>query len=677
MANFFTTGGYKYVMLPLQEEPFVIDLNSRNIIVPNAFKLCAGVQSDQIAEMIIFEVDRYFDYMDLATTSIYVQWTTPEDRKNGIESVESATRVEMIDLESAPGKIRFAWPLNDQITKYPGTVKFSIRFFRQDDNQPDTLLYSLNTIENSIVIKPALQPNLNRPSNVEKPITNGLFAKAIENSHYSGDGVIPPKSPSFGAPGSEIESSSGITVIDKINMTSLVNDTLTLRAQAFVMDSGNISYKWYHSKNANGPYYNCEYYPVEFNEKGEAIAYETFGTVADDFVLLDPQPEKGVEYERYYINDGNGFKLYSGTIPTQEHEIYVRYSTFTVPVSGNVTGYYLCKAWNSIPVQGRYVRYHGELSQEDFEKNITFYKKTKEGYVEATIYDADEIYYVDKVLTTHEGVCSNECLLPGPEEVIFKVNGNLSQGAILTAVKDEDDVVIGHTATLKVETEKDKYNSPTVYEWRKSKVSLEDALNDETPIIENESDNELSVSDIGWYSAKAISSLNREDAKKYSNVCKVTHLPEPPTVTLQDTSLYILQNKGDASVRTVTLSIDASMMDESHNENLLFSEGLEYIWEINPSNTEDYKPIKDNAAGISGLHTNSITIDYDFDMLSQMTPAAANFRCIVVNKLNGFKAIFNHSGQVNNFKDSDGIFKNEPPYVYEDNKGFVFTVMKT
>lgn len=119
------------------------------------------------------------------------------------------------------------------------------------------------------------------------------------------------------------------------------------------------------------------------------------------------------------------------------------------------------------------------------------------------------------------------------------------------------------------------------------------------------------------------------------------------------------------------------MMDESHNENLLFSEGLDYIWEINPSNTEEYKPIKDNATGISGLHTNSITIDYDFDMLSQMTPAAANFRCIVVNRLNGFKAIFNHSGQVNNFKDSDGIFKNEPPYIYEDNKGFVFTVMKT
>jgi hypothetical protein len=58
--------------------------------------------------MIVFSVDRYFDYMDLANTSIYVQWRLPD-------GTENATRIFMIDL-STPDKIRFAWPISDIIT---------------------------------------------------------------------------------------------------------------------------------------------------------------------------------------------------------------------------------------------------------------------------------------------------------------------------------------------------------------------------------------------------------------------------------------------------------------------------------------------------------------------------------------------------------------------------------
>ena len=51
-----------YIMMPIDETPFVIDTNSRFITVPPLFASCGGVQSDSYAEIITFTVDRYFDY---------------------------------------------------------------------------------------------------------------------------------------------------------------------------------------------------------------------------------------------------------------------------------------------------------------------------------------------------------------------------------------------------------------------------------------------------------------------------------------------------------------------------------------------------------------------------------------------------------------------------------------
>jgi hypothetical protein len=63
----------------------------------------------------------------------------------------------MRDLESEPGKIKFAWPLNNLITKTPGIVKFAVRFFNFiDGKNGKELTYSLNTLTSEIIIKSAL-----------------------------------------------------------------------------------------------------------------------------------------------------------------------------------------------------------------------------------------------------------------------------------------------------------------------------------------------------------------------------------------------------------------------------------------------------------------------------------------------------------------------------------------
>ena len=179
MADLFATAEYKYVLLPLDEEAFYIDLNSRTINVPQSFSKCASVQNDQLAETIIFEVDRYFDFMDLSMTDIHVQWTIPENKKDNVALYEGATLVEMIDLSEA-GKIRFAWPLNDSITKAAGPVNFSVRFSLVDSATPDKIYYSLNTTSATINVKPALQKTLDR-AKVESP--NALFQKARHPFH--------------------------------------------------------------------------------------------------------------------------------------------------------------------------------------------------------------------------------------------------------------------------------------------------------------------------------------------------------------------------------------------------------------------------------------------------------------------------------------------------------------
>ena len=66
--------GLQYTILPLDEEPFVINANTREIEVPPSFKDGVGVQGDQAAEIIYFTIDRYFDATDLNTQNIYIEW---------------------------------------------------------------------------------------------------------------------------------------------------------------------------------------------------------------------------------------------------------------------------------------------------------------------------------------------------------------------------------------------------------------------------------------------------------------------------------------------------------------------------------------------------------------------------------------------------------------------------
>ena len=147
-----------FTILPATEETFNIDADKRTISIPSNFaKYGVGVQGDEIAEILYFSIDRYFDAMDLAEMDIIVQWKFAGDNDN--VSNLSATYKKSLTLQ--PGKIVFGWPITSEITERSGNVQFSIRFYRRDEQDGDKkLIYSFSTLTSTIKIQSGLNFDL-------------------------------------------------------------------------------------------------------------------------------------------------------------------------------------------------------------------------------------------------------------------------------------------------------------------------------------------------------------------------------------------------------------------------------------------------------------------------------------------------------------------------------------
>ena len=174
----------KFLMLPMDEihgnNVLVIDPNSRAITIPTSFsRNGVSVTGDELAETLLFEIDRFFDITDLVTTDIYVQWTNPAGQ-------EGASKITMIDYNSKAGKLLFGWPLTSKVTvenanQTNGQLKFAVRFFKRDGS--GKINYSLNTLPATVMIKQALYTNWNDLLDIDDPAAE--LAVAIENGPAS------------------------------------------------------------------------------------------------------------------------------------------------------------------------------------------------------------------------------------------------------------------------------------------------------------------------------------------------------------------------------------------------------------------------------------------------------------------------------------------------------------
>lgn len=119
---------------------YKIDLNTRVIDGPSVL----SVTKDHQSSVIYFEIDRYFNYMDLANTNCVVEYMVPGDNSK----VPYVYVVPFFDTAAklAERKIIFPWAIGNPATQQDGVIEYAIRFFRLSDDRINPVLkYDLHT----------------------------------------------------------------------------------------------------------------------------------------------------------------------------------------------------------------------------------------------------------------------------------------------------------------------------------------------------------------------------------------------------------------------------------------------------------------------------------------------------------------------------------------------------
>lgn len=316
-----------YLMLPIDEKPFEINADTREIDVPPAFSKCSGIQSDNYAEIITFTIDRYFDYKDLATADIAIQWI------NEASGTEGVSFIQLIDLETYgdENKIRFGWPLTSEMTAAAGNLRFAVRFYTAQTDEAGIIKfnYLFNTSPASISIKPTLSIDFNSVNIVKKDNDLALFTSYIENS----------MNPSYGIPTSIqfILEDDEFPQYGRINLES---DTLTLKAQAITKDLNPLIYEWYRKIGDQ----------IDLITSDEAKY-----TISSNFELYDPDPWPSTRPTMTFwvadaITGSYPYTPYFGEWPEENpNNLYIMKTSLTfVKDGGDVTGEYYVKAINQV-----------------------------------------------------------------------------------------------------------------------------------------------------------------------------------------------------------------------------------------------------------------------------------------------------------------------------------------
>lgn len=265
----------KFLMMPIDEAPFEIKANTREIKVPPEFTKCSGVQSDNYAEIITFTINRYFDYKDLSNANIAVQWINEAANKEGVSFID------LVDIETYgdEDKIRFGWPLTAEMTAAAGNLRFAVRFYTAEEIGGSlTFNYLLNTTPASIPIKETLNVDLNGKNVIKNNKDYEIFLNTVTSS----------LNPSYAIP-TPVTFKSTPDSIEAIILSDdkAINNTLELQAEATTADGNAIIYEWYYVAPGFRPY-------VPYDENGVETTWPTVRP-ATTFYKLNENYEEGSE----------------------------------------------------------------------------------------------------------------------------------------------------------------------------------------------------------------------------------------------------------------------------------------------------------------------------------------------------------------------------------------------
>lgn len=565
----------KYLMLPLDEEPFRINTNTRAISIPAVVASHGiGLHGDQRAETLLFEMDRYFDFIDLVTTNIYAQWVNPIGQ-------EDATLLTMVDYDQ--NKIRFGWTLSKKALGGNGTLTFSIRMVARDTE--DKIVYSLNTLPVSVKVKPALSAEGEiEPTDEE----SWAFIEAVSNGANSGVKDYPK-----------------MAIIYKDLPTTninLVNDMNTFAIGAYAPDTGLLKYSWtyipYIEGEPSATYTgtNSYYYiPTKDSEPVEGHQYYTFNA-ADSTYELNAEP--WVEGTTYYERD---------------KQVLVGYEITSDTDVVNSKKYYTYDSANGTYVLADIV---------EFDADTTYYEETAKLIILSSSNDCIAGQYYASIVNTIAGVetpiSTKTAVVPATTVVTYTTD--LVENGELNIINTEGE---NPGAILRVSAKADNDSADLSYEWYKK-----DTPSGAAELISTATSSAYTAPRAGWYQVRTTSSLNRTSAFKDSVVAKVTgHAAQPDISSNKGSVQTVVVPSGSTADITVEASVATNGL---HAE--LVSEGLTYEWKRQLTNVEplQYVSVEAGKHGVVDINKNVLTVQSSDDQ--------EVFKCIVTNTLNGTTA---------------------------------------
>ena len=305
----------KYTRLPLDEEVFTINADTRFITVPPSFAANGvAVQGDEVAEVVYFKINRFFDVTDLDTKDIYIQWRSPARDASG-NFIEGVSAPWIKDIESEPGYIIFGWPLSSTITQAAGDVQFAVRFYEFNDKKQ--LVYSLSTLTQKVAVKPSLDFNLpdiilDNKDKIDDMTT--LINDRFENSTLV-SGSVEASDPRWTK--TLTDTDNEIVNLD-LDADGFRTKSITRSVQAVADDGGRISYGWRKFSIDNGAgmdmFSEITMAKTEDTERQDGKLYyqrATGSTSLGDYVLYNGVLDKTADE---YPVDGVFEKFSTGTI---------------------------------------------------------------------------------------------------------------------------------------------------------------------------------------------------------------------------------------------------------------------------------------------------------------------------------------------------------------------------
>lgn len=330
-----------YLRLPLDEDVFAINADTRTITIPNNFaRNGVGVQGDESAEVLYFTIDRYFDSMDLADDEIQIriQWEARDANKNIIRGI-SKNFGKDIESEAGKGLMIFGWPISSTLTQTNGTIKFAVRFFKKKN---DTILsYSFTTLPAEVTINASLDYNMLEKMEHELDDGQDIINRIHSSGIFDTSGPVPTK-PII---------TTNLYVYDPfINDVKIVDlpandESIKLAVSAKPADIGIIEYNWkkYTYDKATGDYASS---PITVTSGIEQVPVQQTTAIAEN------------DIERYYIKtqengndkftkieledlesrepDENGKFIYNNMPIT----LWKLYSVLTIENNSNAAGIY-------------------------------------------------------------------------------------------------------------------------------------------------------------------------------------------------------------------------------------------------------------------------------------------------------------------------------------------------